>query len=77
MSYSNGLRMIRQAEADLGFPLIKGKIGGSGGGGSDLTEQGRLFLEMYTDLSQKLTDFCEFLFFRLITLSFIFIYLNK
>ena len=59
MGYSKGLRIIRRAEDDLGFKLIEGKIGGSGGGGSTLTKQAILFIEFYNELYQKLNDCAE------------------
>ena len=45
MGYSKALRMIHRAEDALGFSLTEKVIGGTGGGGSTLTEQAREFLQ--------------------------------
>ena len=44
MSASKAWKILRRAEADLGFALAGGKSGGS----SVLTPEGRLLLERYT-----------------------------
>ena len=43
LSYSKGARMIKAAEKQLGFKLLERRIGGSGGGGSRLTDEGWIF----------------------------------
>lgn len=47
MAYTKALKLIRNAESALGFPLIKSSTGGKDGGGSLLTEEGREWLERY------------------------------
>lgn len=47
MAYSKALKLIRQAETALGFPLTARCAGGKDGGGSTLTPEGRAFLEAY------------------------------
>ena len=47
MAYSKALKLIRQAEAALGFPLTQRCVGGRDGGGSTLTPEGRAFLRTY------------------------------
>ena len=47
MAYSKAWSIIRRAEHELGFPLLKTATGGSQGGGASLTEEGRAFLEKY------------------------------
>lgn len=47
MAYSKALRIIRQAEASLGFALIACTTGGRDGGGSVLTEEGKEWLTRY------------------------------
>ena len=47
MAYSKALKLIRQAETALGFPLTARCAGGRDGGGSTLTPEGRAFLEAY------------------------------
>lgn len=47
LSYSKALRIVKQAEKELGFALTCKTIGGRGGGGSTLTTEARNFLERY------------------------------
>lgn len=47
IAYSKAWTILRSCEAALGYPLIERKVGGAGGGGSVLTEEGRLLLQRY------------------------------
>ena len=47
MAYSKALKLVKQAEAALGFPLTQRSVGGRDGGGSTLTPEGRAFLHKY------------------------------
>ena len=47
MAYSKALKLIKQAESALGFPLTQRSVGGRDGGGSTLTAEGRAFLRQY------------------------------
>ena len=47
MAYSKALKLIKQAEGALGFPLTQRSAGGRDGGGSTLTPEGRTFLRQY------------------------------
>ena len=47
MAYTKALKLIRNAENALGFPLIRRSAGGKDGGGSSLTDEGREWLERY------------------------------
>ena len=47
MAYSKALKLIKQAEAALGFSLTVRSAGGRDGGGSTLTAEGRAFLRQY------------------------------
>ena len=47
LAYTKALKMLRRAEAALGFPLTAASAGGRGGGGSRLTAEGRDLLERY------------------------------
>jgi len=47
MAYTKALRILKQAEAAFGFPLTSRAIGGSNGGGSHLTPEGKELLEKY------------------------------
>lgn len=47
MAYTKALRLLKNAEAALGFSLTTRAIGGKNGGGSRLTGAGRAWLERY------------------------------
>lgn len=47
MAYSKAWSIIRAAEQYLSFPLLITQTGGRGGGGAELSEQGRRFLKAY------------------------------
>ena len=47
MAYSKALRLIKNAEAALGFPLTERTAGGRDGGGSRMTREGREWLARY------------------------------
>ena len=47
MAYSKALKLVKQAEEALGFPLTQRSAGGKDGGGSTLTPEGRTFLRQY------------------------------
>lgn len=47
MAYSKATKLIKQAEAALGYPLTQRSVGGRSGGGSTLTPEGRAFLQRY------------------------------
>ena len=47
MAYTKALKLIRNAEDALGFPLIRRSTGGKDGGGSCLTEEGKEWLQRY------------------------------
>ena len=47
MAYSKALKLLKNAEAALGFPLTMRAVGGKDGGGSVLTPQGKEWLQKY------------------------------
>lgn len=47
MAYSKASKLLKQAEANLGFPLTQRSTGGKDGGGSVLTPQGKRWLQRY------------------------------
>ena len=47
MAYTKALKLIKNAELALGFPLTESTVGGKAGGGSRLTEQGKEWLTRY------------------------------
>ena len=50
LSYSKAAKMMKKAEKQLGFKLLERRIGGSGGGGSKLTE------EEYRELTRRVQE---------------------
>lgn len=57
VAYSKAWTMLRSCEQALGFTLIERKVGGSNGGGSVLTEQGRQMLERYRAWENNCKEF--------------------
>lgn len=53
LSYSKGSRMIKNTERQLGIRLVERWTGGSGGGGSRLTGEGKDLLRRYQELSRR------------------------
>ena len=56
MSYSQAWNLIKDLEKRLGFKLLKRKVGGESGGGSQLTEQARdlmMKFEIFRDKAQE------------------------
>ena len=47
MAYSKATRLLKQAEAALGYPLTTRSTGGKDGGGSILTPEGKALLRQY------------------------------
>ena len=47
MAYTKAMKLLKTAEQSLGYPLTTRTTGGRTGGGSQLTEQGREWLNRY------------------------------
>ena len=47
MAYTKALKLVRNAENALGYPLLKRSVGGKDGGGSSLTDEGKEWLQRY------------------------------
>lgn len=47
MAYTKALRLLKNAEAALGFPLTRRSAGGRDGGGSTLTPEGKEWMQRY------------------------------
>ena len=54
MSYTKGWKILREAEKQLGFPLLFSRSGGSDGGSSKLTPKGEEFLKRYVKMEEDL-----------------------
>lgn len=62
LSYSKGSRIIKNTEKELGFKLLERWTGGTGGGGSRLTAEGRKLLKCYEELTEKVQESAEAIF---------------
>lgn len=54
MSYSKGSKMIKKLEGRLGISIVKRQAGGSGGGSSSLTEEGRWLVRQYRSMTAEI-----------------------
>ncbi len=52
-AYSKAWLIVRRAENELGFPLLERRTGGSGGGGSILSPEGRRLIEVFGALVEE------------------------
>ena len=59
MSYSKGRKMVKELERQMGFPIVQRWTGGSGGGGSELTEKGRKLMDSYEKMVAEIQDFTD------------------
>lgn len=53
MSYSQAWKLIKKLEKRLGFKLLDKKVGGSSGGGSELTVKGRFLTESFSEFRKE------------------------
>lgn len=53
MSYSQAWNLIKSLEKRLGFNLLKRKVGGADGGGSELTSEARILMERFELFREK------------------------
>lgn len=70
LSYSKGSSLIKSAERQLGYSLVRRWTGGSGGGGSVLTEEGAVLLAHYQELVKKVQQNAEGLYRRYLEQEF-------
>jgi Uncharacterized MobA-related protein len=64
MSYSKGWKMINLAEQQIGYPLLMRQAGGINGGSSELTEEGRMFLNKYLKFEEESKLLVQQLFYQ-------------
>ena len=62
LSYSKGSHMIKNTERQLGIKLVERWAGGSGGGGSRLTGEGKYLLRRYQELCRRVQADTEQIF---------------
>jgi len=64
MAYSKAWRLIRTLEQRLGFPLIERKVGGSSGGGSQITPKGKELMSLYGIFRKEVGEAMEKIYRR-------------
>ena len=64
MAYTKAMRLMKHAEAELGFSLTSRTIGGRKGGGSVLTPQAEELLFSFEEYRKACTEESEALFHR-------------
>lgn len=69
MAYSKAWKMVKNAEADLGFSLMEGVRGGEHGGSTVLTEEGAAFLNRYLAFAEEAGHVLDDLFERYFQVS--------
>ena len=57
LSYSKGRRILKHAEAVLGYPLVVRRQGGEKGGSATLTPEAEDFMERYRHLSESVSEY--------------------
>jgi molybdate transport system regulatory protein len=62
MSYSKAWRMVHEVEERLGLALFESRTGGPEGGGSRLTNEGRLLLLRFDAFTREADDALEALY---------------
>lgn len=69
MSYTKGWKILKEAERQLGYPLLVTQSGGAEGGFSQLTPKSRDFLERYLNMEKELRQAGEGLFKKYFTVE--------
>lgn len=64
MAYSKGWKIVKFAEQKLEFPLLESRVGGLDGGGSELTSEGRSFLECFVKYRSEIESISDQLFIK-------------
>ncbi len=59
MAYTKALKIIKQAEKALEYPLIRRAIGGKDGGGSQVTAQGKKLMKSYEQYKDACNRSCK------------------
>ena len=65
MSSSKAWKILHRAEADLGFSLLKSVSGGANGGGTVLTQEGKMLLEKYKEFDKQVQSFAKAAFIKI------------
>lgn len=56
MTNTKAIRIIKEAEEELGYKILVKNIGGAGGGGSTITKEGEIFLNKYLEFRKEVEE---------------------
>jgi len=59
MSYTKALRIIRDIERELGFPIVVSVKGGNDRGSTMLTEKGKQVLAVYKEIFEDVSNYAN------------------
>lgn len=59
ISYPKALRMVKDLNEEMGFEIVHSIKGGNDGGGSALSDQGRIFLNDFIEVEDKVQEYAE------------------
>ena len=59
MAYSKAWKIVKIAEENLGFPLLVSVTGGKGGGGAELTQDGKDFLAAFRRFEEAVRSYAD------------------
>ena len=59
MAYSKAWKIVKISEQNLGFSLLVSVTGGKGGGGAELTQDGKNFLAAYRRFEQSVRQYAD------------------
>ncbi|MDO4662005.1 MAG: LysR family transcriptional regulator [Tissierellia bacterium] len=59
LSYSKAWKMINLIEKEIGFSVVYRKSGGSYGGESTITEDGKRLIELYEIFDRRVKEYAE------------------
>ena len=62
MAYTKALKLVKEAESNLGFKLLNQKIGGISGGGSKLTADAKKIIKLYEAFDDDITSVADISF---------------
>ena len=59
MSYTKALRIIRDVEREMGFPIVVSVKGGNERGSTKLTEKGKQVLTVYKEIYDDVSEYAN------------------
>lgn len=62
MSYNKAWNILKKAETEVGYPLVVKSVGGSHGGGTVVTEDGKILIEKFFQFQKKMYEVADIYF---------------